>query len=149
MLLYGKMGNYFGQKNEGFHNSIWVELIGFEKTDPDKGAKRYLDVLGFKPDHISLHLTSVNFVNTHRGMEEEYILPIYACSYGGHAGNDDRLRQNWTNYDMKALIDALHENGIKVYASFFKKNNLFRNPFSFRFWISSWFLRKVLEKSKI
>ena len=119
MLLYGRMGNYFGQKNEGFHNSIWVELIGFEKTDPDKGAKRYLDVLGFKPDHISLHLTSINFVNTHRGMDEEYILPPYACSYAGHAANDDRLRQNWTNYDMKALIDALHENGIKVYASFF------------------------------
>lgn len=119
MLLYGKKGNYFAQKNEGFNNSIWVELIGFEKTDSDKGVKRYLKNLGFKPDHISLHVTSVNLVNTHKGMDEEYVLPPYACSYGGHDANDERCRQDWTNYDMRALIDALHANGIKVFASFF------------------------------
>ena len=119
MLLYGKMDNYFGRKNDGFNNSIWVELLGFEKTDADKGVKRYLKNLGFKPDHISLHVTSVNLVNNHRGMDEEYVLPPYACSYGGHEGNDERYRQDWTNYDMKALIDALHANGIKVFASFF------------------------------
>lgn len=129
MSLYGKKGNYFGQKNEGFNNSVWVELIGFEKTDPDKGAKRYLDGLGFKPDHISFHLTGVNFCNSHRGMDEEYLLPPYACSYGGHAANDDRLRQDWTNYDMKALVDALHSHGIKVFASFFEFGHKADDPF--------------------
>ena len=117
--MYGKFGNYFNDKNKKFHNSVWIELIGFEKNAADFGVSEYLDTLGFIPDSVSLHLTSVDFVNLHKGMDTEYILPPYVCSYGGHPQNDQRFRQDWTNYDLKKLIRTLQSRGIKVFASFF------------------------------
>lgn len=117
--MYGKKGTYFCADNKQFHNSIWIELIGFEKNSPDYGVQAYLDTIGFLPDSISLLLTSVDFVNTHRGMEETYVLPPYACSYGGHAENDERKRQDWTNQDLRGLIQSLHAHNIPVFVSFF------------------------------
>ena len=118
-MAYGNRNAYFGTDKEGFSNSIWVELIGFDQTLPDYGVTQYLKTVGFLPHHISLHLTSIDFVNTYKGMEEEYRLPIYACSYGGHAQNDDRDRQDWTNWQLRGLIQELHAREIRVYASFF------------------------------
>lgn len=118
-MAYGKPNAYFGKCQTGFSNSIWVELIGFDQTRPDYGVAEYLKTVGFKPRHISLHLTSVDFVNTYKGMEQEYRLPVYACSYGGHEQNDDRRRQDWTNWQLRGLIRALQAQGILVYGSFF------------------------------
>ncbi|MBE7015258.1 MAG: hypothetical protein E7417_00325 [Ruminococcaceae bacterium] len=117
--MYGKRGAFFGTKKQGFYSSIWIELIGFDKDKEDLGVADYLKKIGFVPQRISLHLTSVDFVNTHRGMEEEYLLPAYACSYAGHPCNDDRMRQDWTNYELKKLTAELQKHGIKVFASFF------------------------------
>lgn len=117
--MYGNFNNYFHSGNTQFHNSIWIELIGFEKNAPDYGVQDYLDTIGFVPDSVSLHLTSVDFVNTHSGMDMEYVLPPYACSYNGHAQNDQRARQDWTNYDLRGLVGTLQARGIQVFASFF------------------------------
>ena len=117
--MYGLTGNYFKKNNKKFHNSIWIELIGFDKDALDFGVSEYFKTTGFIPDSISLHLTSINFVNTHKGMNVEYMLPDYACSYAGHVQNDIRWRQNWTNYDLFLLIKELKERGVKVFASFF------------------------------
>lgn len=117
--MYGKKNAYFGTKKDGFCNSVWIELIGFDKNKDGFGVCEYIEHIGFKPDRISLHLTSVDFVNTHKGMEKEYRLPAYACSYAGHPCNDDRMRQDWTNYDLAALVREFHKHDIKVYASFF------------------------------
>ena len=117
--MYGKRDAYFGTKKQGFYNSVWIELIGFDKDKEGFGIGEYIKHIGFKPDKISLHLTSVDFVNTHRGMAEEYKLPAYACSYAGHPCNDDRMRQAWTNYELSALVREFHKYGVKVYASFF------------------------------
>mgnify|MGYP003289823931 CR=1 FL=1 len=117
--MYGKFDNYFNKENKSFHNSIWIELIGFDKDAEDYGVEEYIKTIGFVPDSVSLHLTSINFVNTHKGMETEYVLPPYACSYGGHPQNDLRFRQDWTNYNLRSLISTLQGNGIKVFASFF------------------------------
>lgn len=117
--MYGKFDNYFNAENRSFHNSVWIELIGFEKNAEDFGVSEYVDTLGFVPDSVSLHLTSVDFVNLHKGMAEEYILPPYVCSYGGHPQNDMRYRQDWTNFELKKLICTLQSKGIKVFASFF------------------------------
>lgn len=117
--MYGRKGAYFSPENKAFHNSVWIELIGFEKDSPDHGVQHYLDTISFHPDSISLHLTSIDFVNTHRGMDEAYVLPPYACSYGGHAENDERKRQDWTNYDLRSLVKNLHAHQIQVFASFF------------------------------
>ena len=118
-MAYGNKNAYFGSTKEVFSNSIWVELIGFDQTLPDYGVAQYLETIGFLPQYISLHLTSIDFVNTYKGMEQEYLLPIYACSYGGHEQNDDRRRQDWTNWQLRGLVRALQARGIRVYASFF------------------------------
>lgn len=117
--MYGYRDVYYNQKHEGFRNSVWIELIGFDNTAPDYGVGDFLSKTGFVPDMVSFHLTSICFVLTHKGMEAELRLPAYACSYSGHAGNDDRHRQNWTNYQMKGLIDTLHAHGVQVYISMF------------------------------
>lgn len=88
--MYGIRDNYFNENNKNFHNSIWIELIGFDKNADDFGVNEYFKTTGFIPDSVSLHLTSINFVNTHKGMEEEYVIPPYACSYAGHSQNDLR-----------------------------------------------------------
>ena len=92
--MYGYRDVYYNQKHEGFRNSVWIELIGFDNTAPDYGVGDFLSKTGFVPDMVSFHLTSICFVLTHKGMKAEHRLPAYACSYSGHAGNDDRHRQN-------------------------------------------------------
>lgn len=119
MGIYGRPNHYFGKKRPGFSNTCWIELIGFDNESPDYGVADFLDKCGFAVDRVSFHLTSLDFVNTHRGMDRSYVLPAYACSYSGHQANDDRRRQNWTNFQMKGLVDALHAHGIEVFASFF------------------------------
>ena len=117
--MYGAKGRYFDIKTGGLQNSIWIELIGFDNALPDFGVQKYLDTIGFMPDMISLLLTSVDFVNNHCGMETEYRLPAYACSYSGHMNNDERNRQNWTNYQLRKLVLEFKSRGIKVFGSFF------------------------------
>lgn len=117
--MYGNIDAYFGSPKEGYCNSIWIELIGFDREKENFLVDEYIENIGFKPQRMSLHLTSVDFVNTHKGMDSEYVLPAYACSYAGHPCNDDRLRQDWTNYEMRELIKKLQSKGIEVYASFF------------------------------
>lgn len=117
--MYGKENSYFNKKIPGFSNSIWIELIGFDNSSEDYGVDELIRTMGFVPDMISFHLTSISFVNTYQGMETEQVLPIYACSYSGHEYNDDRRRQDWTNYQLKGLVKSIQKHGIKVYASFF------------------------------
>lgn len=117
--MYGKRDAYFGSKKTGFKNSIWVELIAFDKEEKDFGVKEYIDTIGFVPDFISLLLSSVDFVHNHKSMDKEYVLPPYVCSYGGHPENDLRKRQEWTNIDLKNLIAEMQKHGIKVFVSFF------------------------------
>lgn len=118
-MMYGYHDVYFNREHKGFRNSIWIELVGFDNTLPDYGVGDFLQKTGFVPNMVSFHLTSICFVLTHRGMDEEYRLPAYACSYSGHDGNDDRERQNWTNFQMAGLISELHRNGVGVYISMF------------------------------
>lgn len=123
MGVYSRKGQYFGAKQPGFTNTCWIELIGFDNTSPDYGVQDFIDKCGFAVDRVSFHLTSLDFVNTHRGMDREYKIPKYACSYSGHEANDDRRRQNWTNYQMRGLVDSLHAHGVEVFASFFDLEN--------------------------
>jgi len=117
--MYGYHDVYFNRQHPGFRNSVWIELIGFDNTLPDYGVGDFLAKTGFVPDMVSFHLTSICFVLRHAGMASAYRLPAYACSYSGHAGNDDRHRQDWTNLQMAALIRELHRRGVQVYISMF------------------------------
>ncbi len=119
MGFYGREHAYFKCGDNRYFNTVWMELIGFDNTQEDYGVKQFVDTMGVKPDAISFHLTSIDLINTHRGMEKETLLPVYACSYSGHTNNDDRARQDWTNWQLKGLVDSLHKNGIQAFASFF------------------------------
>lgn len=106
---------------------IWMNLVGYEKNDPDRGVQRYLDQIGFIPDGIGALLFHPDFFHQHRGMEEEYILPPDNCMYYGAPCNPERQRQEWTNYDLRTLTQGLAERGIPVYASIM--GNILHNAF--------------------
>lgn len=116
--MYGYKDVYFNRNREGFRNSVWIELLGFDNTSPDFGVEKFLSATGFVPHMVSFLLTSVNFVLSHKGMEEEVLLPRFACSYGGHEGNDERTLQPWTNRQFAGLVEELHRREIQVYIAF-------------------------------
>ncbi len=96
--------------------NIWMQMLGFEMNDPDRGAKRYLDNLGFTPESICALLFHPDFINLHRGMEEEYTLFRDNCAYYGIPRNNERERQDWTNFKLRQLIAELKKNGVDFYA---------------------------------
>ena len=98
---------------------IWMNLMGFEKNDPDKGVARFLNDTGFLPDGACALLGHPDFVHHHRGMEEEYVLYPDNCSYNGVPRNIIRERQDWTNYDLRQLAANLNAAGSGLYFSIF------------------------------
>lgn len=96
---------------------IWMQLLGFDRDDPDRGAKRFLNQVGFIPDGACALLFHPDFFHQHRGMEAEYVLPPDNCAYYGIPRNAERERQPWTNYDLRELAHNLTKNGSNLYAS--------------------------------
>lgn len=96
--------------------NIWMQLLGFDRNDADRGAKRYIDHIGFTPDSVCALLFHPDFVNLHRGMDEEYELFADNCAYHGIPRNKERERQPWTNYDLRTLIKELKKQGVDFYA---------------------------------
>ncbi|MBI2299492.1 MAG: hypothetical protein HYU66_11210 [Armatimonadetes bacterium] len=101
---------------------LWIELIGFEVNDPDRGVERFLANAGFVPDAVLLLLFTPDFVHLHDGLGEERLLPPDHCSYSARPLGVERNRQEWTNHQLRELVAHLRGRGIAVYASFF---NLF------------------------
>ncbi len=98
---------------------IWMNLLGFERNDRDKGVKRFLKQTGFTPDGVCALVSHPDFFHQHRGMEEEYSLHPDNCAYWGIPRNYERERQPWTNYDLRKLCTKLKKKGINTYASIF------------------------------
>ena len=103
--------------NEKGKRFIWMQLLGFEKNDPDKGASRYLDQIGFVPDGICALTFHSDIVNQFRGMDEEYVLPPDVCAYYAIPRNIERERQEWTNHDLRTLCHELKKAGSGLYMS--------------------------------
>lgn len=122
---------------------MWIELIGFDIHQPDRGAKEYLDRLGFTPPAISLLITSPDIIHHHEGLTEKVLFPADFCSYCGHPRNSERERQAWSNFELKELIDALHSHGVKVYLATF---TFFLNNGHAKEWVSDH--RELLEVRK-
>jgi len=101
---------------------VWIELIGFDHRESDFGVAAYLDTVGFKPEGISLLLFTPDFVHAHKGMEQEHMLPVEVCSYAARPYGKLRNRQQWTNYQLRGLVEELQKYEIEIYCSFF---NLF------------------------
>lgn len=97
---------------------IWTELLAFDNTSPDFGVQEYLKHIGKVPYGISI-LSGYDLVLYHEPLEKETVMPPQICSRGGHLSNGIRDRQEWTNFQIKALVDELHTHGIKVLISVF------------------------------
>ena len=95
---------------------IWMQLLGFDRNDPDRGAARYLDQIGFKPRGIIALLYHPDIVNLHRGMDEEYRLFDDNAAYYAIPRNTERERQPWTNLDLRELARGLKKHGVGLYA---------------------------------
>ncbi len=98
---------------------IWMNLLGFERCDRDRGVKRFLKQTGFTPDGVCALVSHPDFFHQHKGMEEEYTLHPDNCAYWGIPRNYERERQPWTNYDLRRLCKNLKKRGIDTYASIF------------------------------
>ncbi len=93
----------------------WMPMIGFDKDAPDKGVRTLLERMQFKPQAISAFLFHPDFVHHYRGLDTEYTLHPDNCSYYASPRNEERQRQEWTNLDVKCLVDRLNEENIQVY----------------------------------
>ena len=98
---------------------LWVELIGFDNTRPDFGVGEYLGRMDFRPDAISFMLDDDRMLQCYRGYDAAAELKPGNCAYGARPYNGERLRQKWTQGQMKALVSELRKRGVAVYASFF------------------------------
>ena len=86
---------------------IWVEPIGSDVEQPDRGVGEYLDTCGFTPHTICLLMTSPDFVLSHEDFEDEVDLPPDFCARNGHEFGRDRQRQVWTNRQLQELVANL------------------------------------------
>lgn len=98
---------------------IWTELLAFDNTAPDLGVAEYLARADFLPTGISLLLSASDFVMLHEPLDEERTLFPDICARFGQAGNEERARQAWTNFQLRDLVAGLRARGIKVYFSIF------------------------------
>ena len=87
----------------------WIELIGFDADAQDFNVKSFLEKIEYDIKGINILFSSIDFVNCHKGMQEEYLLTEGDCSYGGHEYNEERRLQLWTNYRLRDLISELHK----------------------------------------
>jgi hypothetical protein len=100
---------------------IWTELIAFDNTDDDFGVGEYIATAGFTPDAICLLLTSPDFILAFEPVAEEVVLPADYCARDGHEFNQQRARQDWTNHQLRALIENLRKRGVAVYVTVFTR----------------------------
>lgn len=113
--------------------TIWMQMLGFEKDDPDKGAARYLDHIGFTPDSICGLIFHSDFIHYHNGMEQSYPLLQANCAYYGIPRNKERARQDWTNQDLRQLVAELKKRGVGFYAGIM---GVYLNDIFHREWLS-------------
>lgn len=98
---------------------IWIELIGFDKDQPDFAIDDLFSRIGYVPSGVSVLISSADFVNGHAAGFEDRALSPMCCSYEGHPCNEERSRQVWTGKDVQALIRALQQRKTQVLLSFF------------------------------
>lgn len=107
-----------------FHSFIlllWVELIGFDNTLSDFGVEKYLARMEHKPDAVSLLFDNDRLFLAHDAKENDFVLPSDCCAYGSRPYNVERRLQSWKSSQLKGLVKALQERGVKVFASFFNR----------------------------
>lgn len=102
---------------------LWIELIGFDNTVKDFGVNKFLNKTSFIPEAVILLVYSPDFIHLHDNLNKERKLLPEVCAYAARPRSEERMRQNWTNYQLLGLINELHQYNILVFCSFF---NLFK-----------------------
>ena len=95
----------------------WMPLTGFDKDLPDKGVSTLISRAGYAPHGVCLFVFHPDIVHQHDGMASEKILPPDNCSYYANPYNEERRRQEWTNYDLRDLAGKLREENIECFIS--------------------------------
>ena len=113
---------------------IWTELLAFDNTCGDQGVGAYIERLGFVPKGISLMASASDFIMLHESLDVERPLFPDVCTRFGHAGNEERSRQNWTNWQLRSLVANLRAQGTEVFVSVFAAYH--RNKFH-QEWVSA------------
>lgn len=88
---------------------VWMPMIGFDKEEPDKGVSKLLERMQFKPHAMSVFLFHPDIVHHYAGLDTEYHLHPDNCAYYASPRNEERNRQDWTNQDLKVLVDNLND----------------------------------------
>ncbi len=94
---------------------VWMPMIGFDRDDADKGVRALLERMSFAPTGVSAFLFHPDIVNQHTGMSDVRTLPPDNCSYYGSPRNEERCRQEWTNHDLRTLVQNLAAAGAEPY----------------------------------
>lgn len=119
--------------NPDFEYWVWTELLAFDNTHADLGVAEYFDTLGFVPQTLCLLFSGPDFILQHEGISHETVLSPLVCSRHAHPGNEKRVRQQWTNWQLRHLITELSQSGCTTYLSCF--TSYFGNCYG-REWIS-------------
>ncbi|MFC1526160.1 hypothetical protein ACFL6X_05040 [Candidatus Latescibacterota bacterium] len=98
---------------------IWIELIGFDNASGDYGVSEFIEKVGFVPEGICLLASSPDIVLQHPGMAMEAPLPADICARQGHTHNQERRRQDWTNHQVRGLVQSLRAAGVSTFLSHF------------------------------
>ncbi|MBE7043320.1 MAG: hypothetical protein E7399_07505 [Ruminococcaceae bacterium] len=97
----------------------WMPLIGFDKNLPDKGVSKLMNRIQHTLDGVCLLLAHPDIIHQHEGMEEERVLPPDNCSYYARPYNEEQQRQEWTNHELKDLVQRLTNQGTECFVSIF------------------------------
>ena len=54
--MYGNVDAYFGSAKPGCCNSIWIELIGFDREKEGFLVDEYIENIGFLPQRMSVKI---------------------------------------------------------------------------------------------
>lgn len=100
------------QKGEIF---TWMPIIGFDREAEDKGVDALIERMGFVPHGVSVFMFHPDIIHFHAGLEHEVAFPPDFCAYYANPYNEERRRQEWSNYDLKTLADKLNEAGTEAY----------------------------------
>lgn len=100
------------EKSEIF---AWMPAIGFDKNKPDKGVSELLDRMQFIPDAVSVFMFHPDIVHQYKGLDKKEVFPPDFCGYYANPYNEERRRQEWTNFDLKILVDELNKIGTQPY----------------------------------
>lgn len=97
----------------------WMPLIGFDKNLPDKGVSVLSEKIGYDLDGVCLLLSHPDIIHLHDGLKKETTLPPDQCSYYARPYNEERSRQEWTNFDLKKLVGEFRQRGTECFLSIF------------------------------